>query len=184
MPALLVAKMASSTVSKTSPVGKRPVGRPTKYHPKYCAQVIAYMEAGGKRVVKPMTLSHGLQAGGEIVDHPTGKLPAFFQGFARKIKVAWSTLEEWRKVHPDFSDAWKDAKAIQLQQMVEGMLSGVYAQAGAIFALKNMHGWRDQTDVKHSGEARCGPLVELPAAAGFPPMTNGHDAPARRALAG
>lgn len=165
------------TVSQKSSKSKHPGGRPTKYHPTYCQQLIAYMTKGGKRVVKPMSLSHGLQAGGEIVDHPIGHLPALFEGFARKLKVTMSTLQAWQASHAEFSVAWKQAKEIQLSKMVDGLLSGAYPAAPGIFAMKNMHGWRDQTDVKHSGEIKTGPLVYLPAVE--EPHGNGHPAPAR-----
>lgn len=130
------------------------------------------MEKGGKRIVRPMSVSHGLQAGGEIVDHPVGHLPAYFERFARKLKVTMSTLQEWQTVHREFSAAWKTAKEIQLTQMVDGLLSGAYPAAPGIFSMKNMHRWRDQTDMKLSGEVKTGPLIYLPAKR--PVTENGH----------
>lgn len=160
--------------------GKHPGGRPTKYDPSYGAQLIKYMTAGGKMVYKPMSVSHGLQAGGEIVNHPLGKLPAFFEGFAEKIQVTVETLHEWCRVHPEFAESYKRAKQIQLQQMIIGGLAGTYQQSSLIFAMKNMHGWRDETAIQHSGEVALGPLVTIPAAptkhhshSRLPTVTNG-----------
>jgi len=124
--------------------GKHPGGRPSKYHPRYCQKLLAFMRVGGKIIVKPMVVSVGDNGGSEIIDHPLGKLPAFFEGFARKIGVTTQTLCEWGRVHPEFSEAYKKAKEIQLEQMVAGAMSGIYQPAGVIFALKNMHGWRDR----------------------------------------
>ena|SRR3990167_3056139 len=121
-------------------------GQPTKYKAAYCQRLLAYMRRGGAVVRKPMVVSVGAQGGSEIVDHPLGKLPAFFEGFAVTIRVSVDTLHEWRKVHPAFSEAYKTAKAIQLQQMVDGGMAGTYQQAALIFALKNMHGWRDRNE--------------------------------------
>ena len=173
----------STKKAKTFPPrynGKHPGGRPTKYDPKYCSQLIAYMKRGGKKFSKPMTVSHGLQEGGEIVDHLIGKLPAFFQGFAEKIGVSMETLDEWGDVHPEFAESYKRAKRIQLQQMIEGGLSGVYQQSSLIFALKNMHLWRDQTEVKHSGEVKTGPLIYLPAVEDYEPVNGNGNGAAKR----
>ena len=119
------------------------IGRPSKYRPAYCQQLLTYMRRGGKVVTKPTVVSVGNNGGSEIVDHPLGRLPAFFEGFAGKIGVTVQTLHEWKAVHPAFFEAYNAAKAIQLQQMVDGGMAGTYQQAALIFALKNMHGWRD-----------------------------------------
>jgi len=118
-------------------------GRPSKYRPSYCQEIVEFMKIGGEVVTKPMVVSIGDKQGSEIIDHPLGKLPAFFEGFARKIGVTTVTLLEWCKRYPEFSSAYKTAKAVQLQQMVQGGMAGVYQPACLIFALKNMHGWRD-----------------------------------------
>lgn len=166
-----MAKAKSRTSRRTSSKN----GRPSKYSPKYCAQLIAFMARGGKTVVRPMSVSDGEGNGSHISDHPLGKLPAFFEGFARTIDVAVSTLHEWRAAHTEFSEAWEKAKAIQLEQMVQGTMAGIYQPAGAIFALKNMHGWRDRTEIEHSGAIQTGPGIFLPK--GKEPSTNGHPDP-------
>lgn len=89
-------------------------------------------------------MSDGNQQGSSIVDHPVGRLPAYFEGFAQTLQVTCETLLEWCRVHPEFSDAYKKAKAIQLQQVLDGLLSQQYNPAGAIFMLKNNHGYRDR----------------------------------------
>lgn len=104
------------------------------------------MRTGGGIVTKPIVVSLGDKQGSEIVDHPLGRLPAFFEGFATSIGVTTVTLLEWCKKHPEFSSAYKIAKQIQLEQMVSGGMAGTYQQAALIFALKNMHGWRDTED--------------------------------------
>jgi hypothetical protein len=121
---------------------KRPVGRPTKYKPEYCQQLIDYMAEEGEEVKKPFAYE------GNVTDHVLGYLPRFFEGFAKKIGVTTSTIAEWRDNHEEFSEAYKKAKDIQLEKMVKGTMSGVYNSAGAIFALKNMCGWRDKHEVE------------------------------------
>ena len=126
--------------------GKHPGGRPSKYKLAYCQQLIEFMKAGGGVVTKSVVVSLGDKQGSEIIDHPLGKLPAFFEGFATSIGVTTVTLLEWCKRHAEFSSAYKIAKQIQLEQMVAGGMAGTYQQAALIFALKNMHGWRDTED--------------------------------------
>jgi hypothetical protein len=123
--------------------GKHPGGRPSKYHPSYCQEIVEFIKAGGETVVKPMVVSLGEKQGSEIIDHPIGKLPAFFEDFADKIGVAHKTLLEWCKAFPEFRKAYQKAKELQLARMIQSGLAGVYQPACLIFALKNMHGWRD-----------------------------------------
>jgi hypothetical protein len=95
-------------------------GAPSKYKPEYCAQLIAHMTQG---------LS--------------------FETFAAVIKVNQDTLHEWAKVHPEFSEAKKEAWA-QNQLFWERI--GITGMAGKIanfnatvwiFNMKNRHRWRD-----------------------------------------
>lgn len=60
---------------------KRP-GRPTDYRPEFCEAVIACARQGGT-----------------------------FDGFADSVNVARSTLYQWNKVHPEFSDAMGRARS-------------------------------------------------------------------------
>jgi hypothetical protein len=121
--------------------GKHPGGRPTKYKPEYCQQLIDYMEEDGDPVKRPVVYE------GQVIDNIVGYLPNFFVSFARKLGVSVDTIQEWKKVYPEFSAAYKKAQAIQLDKMVKGSIAGVYNSAGAIFALKNMFGWRDKQEI-------------------------------------
>lgn len=58
------------------------VGRPTKYDPKYCEEVIKHMEEGNS-----------------------------FWSFAGIISVSFDTLSEWTKVHPEFSESKRIGQA-------------------------------------------------------------------------
>lgn len=116
-------------------------GRPSKYRPEFCQLLIDFMSGKGEDVVKPIVVDK------EIVQHKLGELPNFFEDFAVKIGVHVGTLEEWRKEHPAFYEAYKIAKDIQLSRMVKGSISGTYNSSASIFALKNIAGWRDKQEV-------------------------------------
>lgn len=64
-------------------------GQPTKYDPKYCAEIIEFLAQG---------------------KHPVQ--------FAAKISISKSTLYKWATEHPEFSDALEIAKAKSLDWWV------------------------------------------------------------------
>lgn len=115
------------------------VGRPSKYKPEYCSMLVEHMKTG---------LS--------------------FESFAAVIAVNQDTLHEWAKVHSAFSEAKKDAYALNLLFWEQHGIDGLYnkstfdRESGIsetrslnstvwIFNMKNRHKWRDkqpdETDV-------------------------------------
>lgn len=97
-----------------------PVGRPSKYRPEYCEQLINHM-------------SQGLS----------------FETFGAMIDVDRDTLYEWAKVHEDFSDAKKTAFAksqLFYERMGVAIMAGKVERANVtawIFNMKNRFKWRD-----------------------------------------
>lgn len=109
-------KRKQTPTKEAEPVGR---GRPTKYDPKYCDQLIAYMA-----------------------------LPASFESFAGEIGVDRDTLYEWRKKHKDFSDAHKKGKMKTLHTFEKilrlygkGQMKGNIA--AVLFQMKNLTNFRD-----------------------------------------
>jgi len=99
----------------------KPFGRPTSYKPEYCQMIIDTMGQGFSKIA-----------------------------FAGKIGVASSTIYEWEKNQPDFSNAVKlaeDANAQFWENMgimgAMGAIEGFNATAW-IFNMKNRHKWRDK----------------------------------------
>ncbi len=117
------------------------MARPTKYKLEYCEEIIGYFSAkpfdevdtpyGPKKVANPM---------------PT------FHGFAQFIGVNEDTVVEWSKKFPEFSAAYKKAKALQKWFLIENGLNGVYNPAFAIFTAKNITDMRDKQEVEHTGK--------------------------------
>ena len=116
--------------------GMSELGRPTKYDPKYCDEIIEYFNDDAYR---------------ECVD-ANGKeylMPNKFNTLAAwcaSIGIHRDTMHEWSKVHPEFSDSLKKAKALQEAQLVTGAMSGAYASSFAIFTAKNILRWRDRVE--------------------------------------
>ena len=112
-------------------------GRPTKYKPEYCEELIEFftrdlytVDDEGK--VRPNAL-------------PT------LEAFSDLIGVDTDTLAEWGRVHPEFSGAVKRAKAKQADMLANGGLRGVYKETMSIFLLKNNHGYTDKVEQTHQG---------------------------------
>jgi len=99
-------------------------GRPTKYRPAYCNEVIETMATG-------LSLT----------------------AFAGEIGVARSTINEWIDNHPEFSEATRVGKAKRTLALERGMLSAENGPAvtARMFALKNAdpEEWREKQHIEH-----------------------------------
>jgi len=120
-------------------------GRPTNYKPEYCKKIIKYFDVAPYYEREFARIGKDGQQWSEYKLTPND-LP-FFSKFARSIKASMQTLHEWADKHPDFAEAFKEAKEMQKVFMLINGLNGHYASAPFIFAMKNMFGWRDQRDM-------------------------------------
>lgn len=114
--------------------GKHPGGRPTKYKPEYCKQIVDYFS------VKPFKVISGREVANDL---PQLSL------FAHSIGVNQDTLHEWNKNYPEFSEAFKKAKELQEAFLLSNGLSGRYQQPAFIFTMKNVCKWTDRQEIKH-----------------------------------
>jgi len=135
------------------------MGRPTKYKPEYCEDIIKYFN------VEPYTENEitVTKKNGETYTKKIATpndLPLIC-GFAQSIDVCTDTINEWTKIHPEFSDALKKAKDIQQKILVTNGMNGSYNSAFAIFTAKNIMGWRDKQDIAHTGELTPTTWAEL-----------------------
>lgn len=106
---------------------KRAVGRPSKYRPEFCQAVIE-----------------------------DGRMGYSLSAFAGGIEVDRDTITEWRKVHPEFDQACKTAKAVRARFLEGGMMERdipAPAMNARKFALVNCaeDDWRSETTLKHVG---------------------------------
>jgi transposase len=103
-----------------------PAGRPSKYEPEFCDQLLECMGQGFS-----------------------------LTAFAGEIGVARSTINEWIAAHPEFSEAVKIGQAKRTRKLEGTLLDGeTGAKVTAhIFALKNAdpEGWRDKQEIEHGG---------------------------------
>lgn len=105
---------------------KNPVGRPTKYRPEYCDEL--------------------------ILDGMSGYSLTAFAGL---IGVARSTINEWMGEFPEFSEAVKKHQAVRTRFLEGGLMAAPDGPkvTSRIFALKNADpdGWRDKVIQEHTG---------------------------------
>lgn len=99
----------------------RPIGRPSKYKPEYCEQVVQFCKQPG----------HTLEM------------------FAEHIEVHTDTLQEWKREHADFSVAHKRARMVSKNAMMKVGMKGMVGQIKGfnttawIFWMKSVHGMSD-----------------------------------------
>lgn len=108
--------------------------RPTKYKEEYCDEIVEYFKRA------PLKQHLG-----------SPNPPPTLYGFAASIGVCHDTLNEWKKHYPRFSAAIKRAKALQADFIIHNAMTGNAPAAFSIFMMKNIAGWKDKSEVEHSG---------------------------------
>lgn len=156
---LMPTAKSKGTAKKT----RKPMGRPPKYKPEYCAAIVSYFDVEPYREREVVTINK--KTGDETITYEdvANDLPTL-AGFARQINVCRDTLDEWQKQYPDFSDAVKRAKAIQEDIAVTNTMKSLYNSTFSIFFAKNNLGYKDRTeaDVKLSGSVGLSTLYDAP----------------------
>lgn len=139
------AKKVIHKSTKLSPPKK--MGRPTKYKPQYCQELIDYFLV---EPTKEVEITTRLKNGTEIYknEERPNNFP-FFSAFARKIGVSMDTMDKWQDRFPEFAEAYKTAKALQKEFLIENGLKGLYNATAYIFTAKNITDMRDQVDQIH-----------------------------------
>ncbi|RLI98802.1 MAG: hypothetical protein DRP08_07810, partial [Candidatus Aenigmatarchaeota archaeon] len=80
------------------------------------------------------------------VDEPQGA-PSLF-GFAASINVCIDTVNEWRKVHKEFSASVRKARCLQADWIIKAGSQNTAPTAWSIFMMKNISNWTDKQEIK------------------------------------
>lgn len=122
-------------------------GRPTKYDPSYCKQLLNMFDVDATReVYETYTYKDGTTK--EVSRLEPVELPTITD-FAKKIGVNKDTLYEWAKKYEEFSDTMKKVKEIQENIWQKNALMGLYNPTFAIFMGKNCYGWKDKQEIEN-----------------------------------
>lgn len=118
---------------------KHPGGRPSEYKPEYCDKVDEYLETTGA-----------------AQQH----LPKL-ESFSLYIGVNRDTINEWRKIHPQFSVAIEKIMTRQAQQLIDdGIYGGKEVNPTIVkLLLQNNHGMREKQDVTTDGKQLPTPIL-------------------------
>jgi len=133
-------KTEAGKKKSTAKKGKHPGGRPTLYDPKYCQEIIDYFS-----IPATATLKRKITRGKAVIEEEyqaPNPLP-LFEDFASSIGVHVDTLQEWKKVHPEFSVAYAHAKQRQKAILIKNGTLGNYQPQFTIFVAKNIAGMSD-----------------------------------------
>ena len=130
-----------------------PAGRPTKYKPEYCDEIVSYVHS---------------------------EKYSSLEGFCAKIGICYDTCKEWVKVYPEFSAAVKRAKAVLAARSIERLMKcadeGTGNATANIFAVKNLASdWKDKTQSELTG-ANGGAIQHTITGLRLTPLTQDGDA--------
>lgn len=127
-------------------------GRPTLYTPDLCADLIAYFDIEPNREV--MVVQHfGKDSSTETPKELPNDLPTL-EGWCKKTGIHPSTVSEWAKQYPDFSEAITRAKAMQYHILVVNGLKGLYDARFAIFVATNITNLKSKSITEENGEKK------------------------------
>ncbi len=100
------------------------VGRPSKYNPEYCKEIVEFF----KYIIQ------------------TNNWPTF-EGFAAKISVNTDTLHEWKNNIPEFSESYNKALNMQKENLFMNTLKKNYDSSFARFLASACYGLSEKTQV-------------------------------------
>lgn len=119
------------------------MGRPTKYNKKILALTREYIDS-----CEDETYQVPKFEGDKGTSYETKirvRIPSI-EGLAYTIKVDKGTIQEWRKIHPDFSRLIGELLSKQARALIDKGLSGEYNSTIAKVLLAK-HSYRDAADV-------------------------------------
>lgn len=120
-------------------------GRPTSYDPKFIDSVYEYLDECTDEEVQLVRQSNA-EKGYEMYDNKLKVRLPTIEGFARFIGVNKSSLYEWEKIYPQFSDALDIIRTEQKERLINSGLSGDYNSTIAKLILSSNHGMAEKTE--------------------------------------
>lgn len=120
-------------------------GRPTKYKKKFCKDIIKYFDIPPYKEEEVVKYFKGEPY--RVVVKVPNRIPTI-ERFAMEIcNATKETIHEWRRVHPEFSDAYEKAKVLQKDFLVYQSAYGFITPSYAVFLTKAMTDLREVNEV-------------------------------------
>ncbi len=129
---------------------KRAFGRPSKYRPSFCFELIKYFD---REHTEEYEETHTNRKGETWSCFKLRAVPVpMFEGFCAKFMLDRHTLMAWVGSFKDFSTAYSRAQELQMAHLSTVTGLGLYNSNWAVFMAKNVSKWRDKRDIEHSGQ--------------------------------
>lgn len=125
-------------------IKKHPGGRPTKYRPEYCEDLVRFFDRPLTKTVTETIFLKGIPVEREI--EVANDFPYLIR-WCQDKDISFDTLNEWTRVHPEFSEAFKRAKKLQEMFLVHNTLTGRFNSNFASLVAKNWLGWKDKVEI-------------------------------------
>lgn len=122
------------------------VGRPTKYKKEYCKKMFNFFNIS--HTFDKEIISYDKDGNEKISYIEKPNILPTFEKFAVSIGVCVDTLNEWSKVHEEFSEAYKKCKNLQKDMLNDLAMRGFYNPTYTIFVAKNITDMRDKQEIE------------------------------------
>ena len=127
---------------------KHPGGRPTKYRPELCQDLIEFFS---RPLYIKKTIRKWVDGEEQIIEQDVPNTSPYIIDWVMKHDLAHDTPVNWAKKYPEFFDAYNRAKTLQERFFTELGIKGEHNGFMTFQTLKNISGWRDKQDIEHSG---------------------------------
>lgn len=129
---------------------KKKIGRPTKYKPEYCQEIIDHFN----QPLYVYETEEKMSASGAIKEIKVKKandMPTFNR-FALERNVLPDSMMEWVHKYPEFSRAYRYCKGIQTEFITTHALSKNYSEGFSKFFAINNLGMIERSEMKTENE--------------------------------
>ena len=127
------------------------MGRPTDYNSEYCKLLIEYFNIKPYKRIKLKYYYKNGESKDIIKDIPAD-LPTF-EGFCAKIGICKQTLHNWKEIYPSFLDAYRRAKMLQKNILIQNGLANRYNCLFAKFVAINATDMVEKQNIDHTVKA-------------------------------
>lgn len=135
------------------------LGRPSSYRPEYCLEIIEFFN---RDPIETKAVEYEDKNGEPQTKIVTGPCQCpTFEKFSADIGVSRQTLLSWTKKFPDFLVAYERSRSYQANIMMVNAMNGYYNAGFTGLSMKNMHGWKDKSEVENTHMINSMPPVSL-----------------------